>query len=127
MDAFVLLCLQTDGSPIALFNLFVSIVRDQLHIMLAMSPIGDSFRNHIRKFPAIVKCCTIDWFQVRRKYILFLKYFVLSLGIIGTLSALLLASCIMFKNYCRADENVVIICVVPTFVRCTWSVDSLMP
>ncbi|KAJ9589380.1 hypothetical protein L9F63_017432, partial [Diploptera punctata] len=54
---------QTDGSPVALFNLFVSIVRDQLHIMLAMSPIGDGFRNRVRKFPAIVNCCTIDWFQ----------------------------------------------------------------
>lgn len=28
-----------------------------------MSPIGDAFRNRIRKFPAIVNCCTIDWFQ----------------------------------------------------------------
>ncbi|XP_069698472.1 dynein axonemal heavy chain 7 [Periplaneta americana] len=54
---------QTDGSPVALFNLFVSIVRDQLHIVLAMSPIGDAFRNRIRKFPAMVNCCTIDWFQ----------------------------------------------------------------
>ncbi|PSN56752.1 Dynein heavy chain 7 [Blattella germanica] len=54
---------QTDGSPVALFNLFVSIVRDQLHIVLAMSPIGDGFRNRVRKFPAIVNCCTIDWFQ----------------------------------------------------------------
>lgn len=57
--------LQTDGSPVALFNLFVQIVRDQLHLVLAMSPIGDGFRNRIRKFPAIVNCCTIDWFQVR--------------------------------------------------------------
>nr|CAD7400376.1 unnamed protein product [Timema cristinae] len=54
---------QTDGSPVALYNLFVTIVRDQLHIMLAMSPIGDGFRNRIRKFPALVSCCTIDWFQ----------------------------------------------------------------
>ncbi|XP_049773091.1 dynein axonemal heavy chain 7 [Schistocerca cancellata] len=54
---------QTDGSPVALFNLFVQIVRDQLHIVLAMSPIGDGFRNSIRKFPAIINCCTIDWFQ----------------------------------------------------------------
>ncbi|XP_071052666.1 dynein axonemal heavy chain 7 [Onthophagus taurus] len=55
--------LQTDGSPVALFNLFVQIVRDQLHLVLAMSPIGDGFRNRIRKFPAMVNCCTIDWFQ----------------------------------------------------------------
>lgn len=57
--------MQTDGSPVALFNFFVQIVREQLHIVLAMSPIGDGFRNRIRKFPAIVNCCTIDWFQVR--------------------------------------------------------------
>ncbi|XP_012251165.2 dynein axonemal heavy chain 7-like isoform X2 [Athalia rosae] len=56
--------LQTDGSPVALFNLFVQIARDQLHIVVAMSPIGDSFRNRIRKFPALVNCCTIDWLQL---------------------------------------------------------------
>ncbi|KAJ8926978.1 hypothetical protein NQ314_020603 [Rhamnusium bicolor] len=38
-------------------------VREQLHLILAMSPIGDSFRTRIRKFPALVNCCTIDWFQ----------------------------------------------------------------
>ncbi|CAG5124201.1 unnamed protein product, partial [Candidula unifasciata] len=54
---------QTDGSMVALFNLFVSRVRDQLHIVLAMSPIGDAFRNRLRKFPSLVNCCTIDWFQ----------------------------------------------------------------
>ncbi|KAF5288993.1 hypothetical protein FQA39_LY03872 [Lamprigera yunnana] len=55
--------LQTDGSPVALFNFFVQLVREQLHVVLVMSPIGDAFRNRIRKFPAIVNCCTIDWFQ----------------------------------------------------------------
>uniref|UniRef100_A0A672V280 Dynein axonemal heavy chain 7 n=1 Tax=Strigops habroptila TaxID=2489341 RepID=A0A672V280_STRHB len=54
---------QTDGSPIALFNMFVARCRDQLHIVLAMSPIGDAFRNRLRKFPALVNCCTLDWFQ----------------------------------------------------------------
>ncbi|XP_053132763.1 dynein axonemal heavy chain 7 isoform X3 [Hemicordylus capensis] len=54
---------QTDGSPIALFNLFIDRCRDQLHVVLAMSPIGDAFRNRLRKFPALVNCCTIDWFQ----------------------------------------------------------------
>lgn len=56
---------QTDGSPIALFNMFIDRCRDQLHVVLAMSPIGDAFRNRLRKFPALVNCCTIDWFQVR--------------------------------------------------------------
>ncbi|XP_066592221.1 dynein axonemal heavy chain 7-like [Prorops nasuta] len=54
---------QTDGSTVALFNLFVQICRDQLHIIVAMSPIGVNFRNRIRKFPALVNCCTLDWFQ----------------------------------------------------------------
>lgn len=57
--------IQTDGSPVALFNFFVQVVKEQLHLVLTMSPIGDSFRNRIRKFPALVNCCTIDWFQVR--------------------------------------------------------------
>ncbi|XP_035161066.1 dynein axonemal heavy chain 7 isoform X2 [Callithrix jacchus] len=54
---------QTDGSPIALFNMFIDRCRNQLHVVLAMSPIGDAFRNRLRKFPALVNCCTIDWFQ----------------------------------------------------------------
>lgn len=54
---------QTDGTPLALFNLFVDRVRDQLHVVLAMSPIGDAFRNRLRQFPSLVNCCTIDWFQ----------------------------------------------------------------
>lgn len=55
--------LQTDGSPLALFNLFVTLVRDQLHMALAFSPIGDGFRTRVRTFPSLINCCTIDWFQ----------------------------------------------------------------
>uniref|UniRef100_UPI00358E354F dynein axonemal heavy chain 7-like n=1 Tax=Myxine glutinosa TaxID=7769 RepID=UPI00358E354F len=54
---------QTDGSPLALFNMFVDRCRDQLHVVLAMSPIGEAFRSRLRKFPSLVNCCTIDWFQ----------------------------------------------------------------
>lgn len=56
--------LQTDGSPLALFNLFVERVKQQLHIVLGMSPIGDAFRNRLRMFPSLVNCCTINWFEV---------------------------------------------------------------
>ena len=63
---------QTDGSPLALFNFFVDRTREMLHIVLAMSPIGDAFRNRLRKFPSLVNCCTIDWFQVS-SYHLFQK------------------------------------------------------
>lgn len=27
-----------------------------------MSPVGDALRIRCRKFPALVDCCTIDWF-----------------------------------------------------------------
>ncbi|VEL37622.1 unnamed protein product, partial [Protopolystoma xenopodis] len=54
---------QTDGSPAALFNFFIQRVREQLHVVLAMSPIGEAFRSRLRKFPSLVNCCTIDWFQ----------------------------------------------------------------
>ena len=39
------------------------------HLVLAMSPIGDAFRNRLRKFPSLVNCCTIDWFQVSKEII----------------------------------------------------------
>uniref|UniRef100_A0A6Q2XF97 Uncharacterized protein n=1 Tax=Esox lucius TaxID=8010 RepID=A0A6Q2XF97_ESOLU len=54
---------QTDGSPLSLFNLFLERCRSQLHVVLAMSPIGDTFRSRLRRFPALINCCTIDWFQ----------------------------------------------------------------
>ncbi|KAA0715776.1 Dynein heavy chain 7, axonemal [Triplophysa tibetana] len=54
---------QTDGSPLALFNMFLECCRSQLHVVLAMSPIGDTFRSRLRRFPALINCCTIDWFQ----------------------------------------------------------------
>ncbi|XP_055917464.1 dynein axonemal heavy chain 7 [Eupeodes corollae] len=54
---------QTDGSLVALFNFFVQVCKDQLHIVLSMSPIGEALRVRVRKFPSIVNCCTIDWFQ----------------------------------------------------------------
>jgi dynein heavy chain len=30
---------------------------------LCFSPVGDAFRNRARKFPALVNCTVIDWFQ----------------------------------------------------------------
>ena len=60
---------QTDGTPLALFNMFIDRVREQLHVVLAMSPIGDAFRTRLRMFPSLVNCCTIDWFQVKRSYL----------------------------------------------------------
>ena len=47
-----------------MFNFFLERVKENLHVVLAMSPIGDAFRNRLRMFPSLINCCTIDWFQV---------------------------------------------------------------
>ncbi|KZC03876.1 Dynein heavy chain 1, axonemal [Dufourea novaeangliae] len=45
-----------------LFSAYVKTVRNNLHLVITMSPIGEVFRARIRQFPALVNCCTIDWF-----------------------------------------------------------------
>lgn len=58
------LCVQ-EGIPLDKVNIyarFVRACRSNLHISLCMSPLGEPFRNRLRMFPALVNCCTIDWF-----------------------------------------------------------------
>ncbi|XP_063305793.1 dynein axonemal heavy chain 2 [Pelobates fuscus] len=50
-------------TPESLYNFLIERVRNNLHIVLCMSPVGDPFRNRIRQYPAIVNCTTIDWFS----------------------------------------------------------------
>ncbi|XP_067384444.1 dynein axonemal heavy chain 12 [Channa argus] len=50
-------------SPLTLFAFFVARCKENLHIIVAFSPIGDAFRNRLRQFPSLINCCTIDWFQ----------------------------------------------------------------
>uniref|UniRef100_A0A6Q2Z4C9 Dynein, axonemal, heavy chain 6 n=1 Tax=Esox lucius TaxID=8010 RepID=A0A6Q2Z4C9_ESOLU len=44
------------------FQYFISRVREKLHMVLCLSPVGDAFRSRCRMFPSLVNCCTIDWF-----------------------------------------------------------------
>ncbi|CAI6363283.1 unnamed protein product [Macrosiphum euphorbiae] len=53
-----------ETTPLALYNFFIERVKENLHLTLAMSPIGDVFRNRLRMFPSLINCCTIDWFTV---------------------------------------------------------------
>lgn len=46
-----------------IYSTFVSRVRDNLHIVLCLSPVGDAFRVRCRMFPSLINCTTIDWFQ----------------------------------------------------------------
>ncbi|XP_039753870.1 dynein heavy chain 3, axonemal [Pararge aegeria] len=51
-----------ETTPLAMFGFYVERVKANLRIVMAMSPIGDSFRNRLRMFPSLINCCTIDWF-----------------------------------------------------------------
>eukprot|EP00898_Chlorokybus_atmophyticus_P005400 jgi/Chlat1/5861/Chrsp4S06373 len=46
----------------ALYGFFIDRVRANLHVVLCLSPIGETFRNRLRMFPGLVNCTTIDWF-----------------------------------------------------------------
>ncbi|KAA6382715.1 MAG: putative dynein heavy chain, partial [Streblomastix strix] len=48
-------------APDAVMAYLIQRVRTNLHIVLCMSPVGDSFRRRCRMFPSLVNCCTIDW------------------------------------------------------------------
>lgn len=43
------------------YNFFIQRVRENLHIVLCMSPIGDTLRVRMRMFPSLVTCTTINW------------------------------------------------------------------
>lgn len=42
---------------------FVDKCRSNLHVVLAMSPVGETLRTRCRNFPGMVNNCVIDWFQ----------------------------------------------------------------
>ncbi|KAL1497384.1 hypothetical protein ABEB36_008364 [Hypothenemus hampei] len=54
---------KVEATPLALYNFFIERVRQNLHVALCFSPIGDTFRVRCRMFPSLINCCTIDWFQ----------------------------------------------------------------
>ena len=51
-----------EGDRDTVWQFFVNRVREKLHIVLCMSPVGSAFRTRCRMFPSLVNCCTIDWF-----------------------------------------------------------------
>lgn len=47
----------------AMYEFLIHRVRENMHIIVGMSPIGEEFRNRLRQYPAIINCTTIDWFS----------------------------------------------------------------
>jgi hypothetical protein len=50
-------------TPAELWAFFVEQCRSQLHAALCFSPGSNAFRERLRANPALVNCCTIDWFH----------------------------------------------------------------
>lgn len=42
---------------------FFNRVKDKCHLSICMSPVGESFRNYCRMFPALINNTTINWFM----------------------------------------------------------------
>jgi dynein heavy chain len=49
-------------SKMNMFSCYLGRVKQNIHIVLAFSPVGEIFRTRLRMFPSLVNCCTIDWF-----------------------------------------------------------------
>lgn len=50
-------------SDVERWDCFINNCLNNLHVVLCMSPVGDTLRNRLRQFPSLVNCCTIDWFS----------------------------------------------------------------
>ena len=47
----------------AILQHYVQLVRENLHLVICMSPIGSSFRTRLLMFPSLISCTTIDWYN----------------------------------------------------------------
>jgi dynein heavy chain len=45
-----------------MFGQYLQRIKANVHVAMAMSPMGEIFRQRLRMFPSLVNCCTIDWF-----------------------------------------------------------------
>ena len=48
-------------SPDLTYDMFVENTKSNLHILFCTSPVGENLRMRMRKFPALINCCILDW------------------------------------------------------------------
>lgn len=53
----------TNEAPDAVSEFFFNRVKDNMHLSICMSPVGESFRSYCRQYPALINNTTIDWFM----------------------------------------------------------------
>ena len=46
-----------------LWCFFIQRIQNNLHVIMAMSPIGPALGNRLRSYPALSRCTTINWFN----------------------------------------------------------------
>jgi dynein heavy chain len=44
------------------YGFFTKICKNNLHMIITVSPVGDDYRKRLRTFPSLINCSTLDWF-----------------------------------------------------------------
>ena len=53
---------QLQPNKMNIFTQYLQRVKNNIHLIMAMSPLNEQFSTRLRMFPSLVNCCTIDWF-----------------------------------------------------------------
>jgi dynein heavy chain len=54
---------QTNENPNIMNEWFFNRIKDNMHLSVCMSPVGDKFKDYTRNYPALINNTTIDWFM----------------------------------------------------------------
>ena len=51
-----------EANKMNVFSAYLSRIRKNIHCIIAMSPLGETFHSRLRMFPSLINCSTLDWF-----------------------------------------------------------------